>query len=392
MIVGGRDARHPRRVPRQPATRLASTYLTRLKVGPRLVDAAAVPHLYSGRVRPRHLMVVMLAGLVALAAAVAVTPVGQEWADPLARACSDLYRPSSEDCSRDLRTATTSCRSWPSSWPSPSASCSAAARSASSAATTGAAAATTAPRAGGRSARRDFGDEFAAARRGDAVRRRACRPRGRDRRHARGRRRHDEPRSAAQVAAAGGTVAGTYAAQPALVDPGEKSLVDTLGSQLMTQLGDAASTRTPRRTSGSASCSALALATGDGGPTRQTRAAEPGRRGAGRPAEGRQVGRRWSWWCSATDADPRDPGRPRRPASPPRRPASWSAGTPTAGALGGDLVALRADPAADGRRRPSTGSTPPLGQVTATLALIRSLTNPGGSFGASGSDGAVPLT
>lgn len=60
---------------------LASTYLTRLKVGPRLVDAAAVPHLYDGAVRPRHLLAVTLAGLVALAAAIGITPVGQEWAD-----------------------------------------------------------------------------------------------------------------------------------------------------------------------------------------------------------------------------------------------------------------------------------------------------------------------
>lgn len=63
---------------------LASTYLTRLKVGRRLVDAAAVPHLYAGRVRPRHLLLVMLSGLIALGAAVGVTPVGQEWADALA--------------------------------------------------------------------------------------------------------------------------------------------------------------------------------------------------------------------------------------------------------------------------------------------------------------------
>jgi uncharacterized membrane-anchored protein len=62
---------------------LASTYLTRLKLGPRLVDAAAVPYLYSGRVRPRHLLLVMLAGLVALGSAVGVTPVGQEWIDSL---------------------------------------------------------------------------------------------------------------------------------------------------------------------------------------------------------------------------------------------------------------------------------------------------------------------
>jgi uncharacterized membrane-anchored protein len=69
---------------------LASTYLTRLKVGARLVDASAVPYLYSGRVRPRHLLFVMLAGLVALGAAIAVTPVGQEWADSISAALADL--------------------------------------------------------------------------------------------------------------------------------------------------------------------------------------------------------------------------------------------------------------------------------------------------------------
>lgn len=58
---------------------LASTYLTRLKVGPRLVDATALPQLYSGRVRLWHVLLVLLAGLVAVAAAVAVTPVGQQW-------------------------------------------------------------------------------------------------------------------------------------------------------------------------------------------------------------------------------------------------------------------------------------------------------------------------
>jgi uncharacterized membrane-anchored protein len=69
---------------------LASTYLTRLKVGPRLVDAASVPHLYDGQVRPRHLVAVLLAGLVALAAAIGVTPVGQEWADAAAAQTADI--------------------------------------------------------------------------------------------------------------------------------------------------------------------------------------------------------------------------------------------------------------------------------------------------------------
>jgi uncharacterized membrane-anchored protein len=58
---------------------LASTYLTRLKVGQRLVDATAVPVLYSGRLRPRHLFLALLVGLLALTAAVATTPVGQDW-------------------------------------------------------------------------------------------------------------------------------------------------------------------------------------------------------------------------------------------------------------------------------------------------------------------------
>ncbi|MFC4785211.1 putative cytokinetic ring protein SteA [Nocardioides sp. MAHUQ-72] len=69
---------------------LASTYLTRLKLGPRLVDADAVPRLYSGRVRPRHLYLVMLAGLLALAVAISVTPVGGEWFDSLGAQLSDL--------------------------------------------------------------------------------------------------------------------------------------------------------------------------------------------------------------------------------------------------------------------------------------------------------------
>ena len=60
---------------------VASTFLTRLAVGPTLVDASSLPLLYSGRVRPRHLLAVTVAGLLALGAAIATTPVGQEWVD-----------------------------------------------------------------------------------------------------------------------------------------------------------------------------------------------------------------------------------------------------------------------------------------------------------------------
>lgn len=69
----------------------AGAVLTRLKVGPRLVEATAVPQLYSGRVRPWHLLLVMLAGLAALAAALSVTPVGQEWADSISDTFQGLF-------------------------------------------------------------------------------------------------------------------------------------------------------------------------------------------------------------------------------------------------------------------------------------------------------------
>ena len=73
---------------------LASTFLTRLKLGPDLVDAAALPRLYDGAVRPRHLVGALVAGVLAVAAAVSVTPVGQQWVDDatpaVSRTTSDL--------------------------------------------------------------------------------------------------------------------------------------------------------------------------------------------------------------------------------------------------------------------------------------------------------------
>ncbi|MGH3333157.1 MAG: putative cytokinetic ring protein SteA [Nocardioidaceae bacterium] len=69
---------------------LASTFLTRLRVGPKLVDAKAVPQLYAGRVRMWHLLVVLLAGVVALLVAVAATPVGQDWWVSVQPALEDL--------------------------------------------------------------------------------------------------------------------------------------------------------------------------------------------------------------------------------------------------------------------------------------------------------------
>ena len=58
---------------------LGSGYVTRLRVGPRLVDATAVPMLYSGQLRARHAYLVLLIGLIAVAAAIAATDAGHQW-------------------------------------------------------------------------------------------------------------------------------------------------------------------------------------------------------------------------------------------------------------------------------------------------------------------------
>ena len=68
---------------------LASTFLTRLRVGPKLVDAKGVPQLYAGRVRLWHLALVLLAGLLALAVAIAATPVGEQWWSSIGGVLSD---------------------------------------------------------------------------------------------------------------------------------------------------------------------------------------------------------------------------------------------------------------------------------------------------------------
>jgi len=64
---------------------LASTFLTRLRLGRRLVDADAVPTLYAGRVRGWHLALVLAVGILALGVAVATTPIGNAWFADAAR-------------------------------------------------------------------------------------------------------------------------------------------------------------------------------------------------------------------------------------------------------------------------------------------------------------------
>ncbi|WP_017936227.1 putative cytokinetic ring protein SteA [Nocardioides sp. Iso805N] len=57
----------------------AGSYLARLSAGPKVVDASAVPTLYSGRVRVRHVLLALLICVLVVAAAIATTDVGHDW-------------------------------------------------------------------------------------------------------------------------------------------------------------------------------------------------------------------------------------------------------------------------------------------------------------------------
>ena len=189
----------------------------------------------------------------------------------------------------------------------------------------------------------------------------------------------------AQVEAAGGAVAGTYEVQDALTDASEKSLVDTLGSQLAQQLGEGAvSTDAPTY---ERIGQLVGLAVSGDIPSSDAAAVRQSLAGAE--------------LLSSPEGAPRAPavlvvlGDDTDPAilsGVVAGLADRATGVVVVGgaAAASGLAALRSDSDAD-RAATVDGADTPLGQVTATLALIRSFSVQGGSFGASGSDGAVPL-
>ncbi|MFC6285373.1 copper transporter [Nocardioides sp. GCM10027113] len=197
----------------------------------------------------------------------------------------------------------------------------------------------------------------------------------------------------AEVERAGGSVTATYAVQPGLLDPTEKSLVDTLGEQLVDQVKDDALDAEAPTYERIGQLLARAVA-----------ATSPGGAGSDAPA---------SAVLQSLDAAELVSG----PAEPARRAplvlvalgedvdddilagvlaglADQSVGVVAVGdgdaGLAGDLRGLRTSPLVTSVATVDSAERP-LGQVSAVLALIRSLGTTGGSFGASGSDGAVPL-
>jgi hypothetical protein len=192
-----------------------------------------------------------------------------------------------------------------------------------------------------------------------------------------------------QVAAAGGQVAGTYAVRSGLTDPSQKSLVDTLGSQLVTQLGGSAVDTDASTYVRLGQLLGLAVAPGDldAGDVQAIRESLAGADLVGSPKGAKAAG-----LVLVVLGDRTDPAILGGVAAglAAKAPLVVAGETGTA-APDGDLGGLRSDAAAE-RVTTVDGVESPLGQVSATLALIRSLTTQGGAFGAAGSDGAVPIS
>jgi uncharacterized membrane-anchored protein len=69
---------------------MASTFLTRLRLGSKLVDAKAVPRLYRSRISAAALLLLVLAALVAIVAALAVSETGRAYFGDLGQRWDDI--------------------------------------------------------------------------------------------------------------------------------------------------------------------------------------------------------------------------------------------------------------------------------------------------------------
>lgn len=70
---------------------VASTFVARLRAGSRLVDAKAVKYFVTQRVSWAIPLFLLIAGLIAVAVAIAVTPVGQQWVTDISNGTGDFY-------------------------------------------------------------------------------------------------------------------------------------------------------------------------------------------------------------------------------------------------------------------------------------------------------------
>ncbi|WP_107774704.1 copper transporter [Nocardioides sediminis] len=199
-----------------------------------------------------------------------------------------------------------------------------------------------------------------------------------------------------RVTAAGGGVTARYDLTETMVGPDQKALVDTLGSQLMTQQGDAiAAEATTYDRIGQLLGLAVATTTPEGeGTNGKGRAILESLSGADLVSAPAGVERRAPLVLVVLGDEPAAEGGDAILAGLVTGLARAAAGVVVTGdtADGGEgqLGRLRAEPvSAEVATVDGVEST--AGQVTSVLALARALTTKGGAFGASGADGPVPL-
>jgi uncharacterized membrane-anchored protein len=71
---------------------MASTFLTRLRVGGKLVDAKGVSRLYRNRISSAALLILVIAALLAVAAAIAVSDPGRSYLTNFDHSWRDFVR------------------------------------------------------------------------------------------------------------------------------------------------------------------------------------------------------------------------------------------------------------------------------------------------------------
>jgi hypothetical protein len=199
-----------------------------------------------------------------------------------------------------------------------------------------------------------------------------------------------------RVTAAGGTVSGRYDLTATMVGPDQKTLVDTLGSQLMTQQGDAVE---PGATTydriGQLLGLAVATTSPEGDATNgKGRAVLESLTGADLLTAPAEVERRAPLVLLVLGDEPAAEGGDAILAGLVTGLSRAAAGVVVAGdtADGGEgqLGRLRAEPVS-AEVATVDGVETTAGQVTSVLALARAVETDGGAFGASGADGPVPL-
>ena len=199
---------------------------------------------------------------------------------------------------------------------------------------------------------------------------------------------------------AGGSVSGTYRLGTTLTDPAQKALVDTLGSQLLSQQEEGrVDTAAPTYVRmGQLLGTAVAYPEGEGDETEVTadgRSIQQAMVGADLMADPGEVGDRAPLVLVVLGHGPAADGGDAITQGLVEGLLATSVGTVVAGSMvdgrdDGQLTTLRA---AESLADAATvdGVDTPAGRTATVLALSRALSETGGSFGASGSDGTAPL-